>query len=114
MITPGTIILLNFPQADLQTFSIRPDLLLKETPSRFDDWLVCMVSSQIHQHIEGFGEIINKDDSDFPTSRLKTTSVIRLDRLLTVSQQRFRAELGNIDQDRLQRLYNMLAKWFTP
>ncbi len=114
MINPGTIILLNFPQADLQTFSIRPVLLLKETPSRFDDWLVCMVSSQIHQHIEGFGEIINKDDSDFPTSRLKNTSVIRLDRILTVSQQRFKAELGNIDQDRLQRLYNMLARWFTP
>jgi len=49
--------------------------------SRFDDWLVCMVSSKIDQAEAGFDEVLTPADADFPASGLKAPSVLRLSRL---------------------------------
>jgi mRNA interferase MazF len=54
-------------------------------PSQFDDWLICMISSQLRHHVEGFDEIIKPDDNDFGKSGLKVASVIRIGRLAVVS-----------------------------
>ncbi len=44
----GEIVLFRFPQTDLILGSLRPSLLIAPIPSSYDDWLVCMISSQIH------------------------------------------------------------------
>ena len=49
---PGQIVLFQFPRADLSEGKLRPALLLCEVPGPYDDWLICMISSQIHQRIE--------------------------------------------------------------
>ena len=46
-------------------------------PGEYDDWLICMVSSQTHHHIAGFDEMVQESDSDFRESGLKVVSVIR-------------------------------------
>jgi mRNA interferase MazF len=43
----GQIVLTPFPYTDLSGARLRPVLMLRQA-SRFDDWLVCMVSSQVH------------------------------------------------------------------
>ena len=43
-----------------------------------------MISSQAHQFIEGFDEIVIESDADFGESGLKVTSVIRVGRLAVV------------------------------
>lgn len=76
MIRESDVILTPLPQADGQIKN-RPALLLRQLPP-FNDWLVCGISTQLHQHVEGFDEIVAVDDSDFEASGLKAASIIRL------------------------------------
>ena len=75
------IVLFRFPHTDLTQGKLRPALLLGRLPGPYDDWLVCMVSSQTQHYVQGFDEIIQTDDLDFASSGLKTPSVIRIARL---------------------------------
>ena len=107
----GQIVLFRFPQTDLILGSLRPSLLIAPIPNAYDDWLVCMISSQIHQAIPNFDEIILKTDADFAQTRLKSESVIRLSRLAVVSEEIFVGKLGEIFQNRLERVKENLANW---
>ncbi|MDZ7359590.1 MAG: hypothetical protein ONB46_02530 [candidate division KSB1 bacterium] len=45
----GQIVLFNFPQTDLIPGKSRPALMLAKLPGEYNDWLICMISSQTHQ-----------------------------------------------------------------
>jgi mRNA interferase MazF len=90
---------------------LRPALLLSEVPGPYDDWLICMISSQVRQRVEGFDELIEEDDKDFPHSGLKVTSVIRIGRLAAVEGQILAGSIGTISPERMQRIRRKLAKW---
>jgi len=105
---PGDVILVAFPSTDLTRGKLRPALVLAEMPGRHKDVLLAMISSKTHQFIVGFDELIKTSDSDFSSSGLKTTSVIRLSRLATVEKRIIVAKLGEIDERRLIILYNRL------
>ena len=60
----GQIALTPFPYTDLSGAKLRPVLMLRQA-SRFDDWLVCMVSSKIDQAEAGFDEVLTPADVDF-------------------------------------------------
>lgn len=68
----GQIVLFEFPQTDFESVKQRPVLLLAQLPGDYDDWLICMISSRLHQYIEGVDEIIREDSPDFIQSGLKT------------------------------------------
>ncbi len=42
----GQIAIFRFPQTDLEEGKLRPALLLGKLPGEYDDWLICMISSQ--------------------------------------------------------------------
>ena len=46
---PGQIILFRFPAANFDMGKLRPALLLGKLPGVYDDWLICMISTQIRQ-----------------------------------------------------------------
>ena len=64
----GQIVLTTFPFTDLSGSKLRPVLMLRQASVRFDDWLVCMVSSRLHQAESGFDEWISPTDADFAAS----------------------------------------------
>lgn len=66
----GQVVLFRFPQADLAEGKLRPALLLERVPGPYDDWLMCMISSQVRQYIEEFDEIVAEMDEDFAASGL--------------------------------------------
>jgi mRNA interferase MazF len=72
----GDVALAALPQANGQV-KPRPVIILRTLPP-FKDWLVCGVSTQLQQRAEGFDELVEVTDSDFPTSGLKAASLIRL------------------------------------
>lgn len=109
----GQIVLFRFPQTDLVQGKLRPALLLGKLPSQFDDWLICMISSQLRLYAEGFDEIIKPDDHDFAKSSLKVVSVIRGGRLAVVGGEALLGAIGEIDSERLSRIKTRLAKWLT-
>ena len=73
------------PQADGRT-KPRPVILLRRMPP-FDDWLVCGVSTQLHQEAAGFEETILPAHTDFRRSGLKAPSLIRLGSLSTACSE---------------------------
>jgi hypothetical protein len=67
----------QLPQTDLEEGKLRPALLLGKLPGDYDDWLICMISSQTRHYTPQFDEMIQDQDSDFAQSGLKSASVIR-------------------------------------
>ncbi|GBD98144.1 pemK-like protein [bacterium BMS3Abin07] len=111
MIEEGQIVLLRFPQTNMEEGKLRPALVIRKVPGEYDDWLICMISSRLHQkHIE-LDEIIGPEDKDFRDSGLKTTSVIRTSRLAVIEREILLGKLGNISSLRLQRIKENITKW---
>jgi mRNA interferase MazF len=107
----GQIVLFRFPQADLQEGKLRPALLLGKLPGDYDDWLICMVSSQTRHYVPEFDEMIQEDDADFTISGLKVASVMRVGRLAVVEGKTLLGATGHIVPERLQRIKGRLAAW---
>ena len=89
----GKIITTILPQDVKQ--KIRPVLVLREFP-KYGDLLVCGISSQLHQYIEGFDIIINEQHPDFKNSGLKHPGICRLNFLALLPKNKFLGELGYI------------------
>jgi mRNA interferase MazF len=107
----GQIVIFRFPQTDLIVGKMRPALLLANLPSNQDDWLVCMISSQLHQAVPNVDDIIETTDTDFSQTGLKTASVIRLTRLAVVEETIFVGTVGEISINRLAKLKKQLSEW---
>lgn len=99
-----------FPYTDLSVAKLRPVLMLRQSP-RFDDWLVCMVSSRIEQAEEGFDEVLRPGDPDFAASGLKAPSVLRLARLAVLDGSLLVGSIGAIASERLVLVRQRLAQW---
>jgi mRNA interferase MazF len=107
----GQIVLFKFTQTDLVQGKLRPALLVGKLPGQFDDWLICMISSQTQHYIQEFDELIRLDDLDFAKSGLKVTSVIRVGRLAVVNGEALLGAIGEIDSEKLRRIKTHLANW---
>lgn len=107
----GQVVLFRFPRTDLEEGKLRPALLLGRLPGEYDDWLLCMISSQIRHCIAGFDEIIQEGDPDFAESGLKVASVIRVGRLAVVEGEAVVGAVGQIATARLRGIKSRLAEW---
>lgn len=105
--TAGDVALTPLPQADGRT-KPRPVILLRQMPP-FGDWLVCGVSTQLHQEVAGFDEIIAPAHADFRQSGLKAPSLIRLGFLTVLPSDRLLGALGSISAERHDRLVRRLG-----
>jgi mRNA interferase MazF len=106
----GQIVLTPFPYTDLTGTKLRPVLMLRKA-SRFDDWLVCMVSSQVQQAEANLDEVLTPADSDYANSGLKVPSVLRLSRLAVLDGSLLLGSIGEISEERLMNVRQRLAKW---
>ena len=107
----GQIVVTPFPYSDLSGSKLRPVLLLRQASTRFDDWLVCMVSSQLQQAEPYLDELLTTEDADFAVSGLKASSVMRLSRLAVLEGSSLIGCLGIISDARLACLRQRLAAW---
>ena len=104
----GDIILAPLPQADGRIKN-RPAVLLRRLPP-FDDWLVCGVSTQVHQRVADFDELIVPSDPAFGSTGLKTASIIRLGFLAVLPEADMLGVIGAIARERHQRLLANLCR----
>lgn len=108
---PGDVVLIRFPQSDLQAGKLRPALVVAITPGKYGDLLLAAISSRLYQAVAGVDEIIYPSDTDFAQTHLKVASVIRASRLATVESSVIDAHLGRISSDRLQRIKAQIVSW---
>lgn len=108
---PGDIVLIRFPQADLEIGKLRPALVIANAPGRHADLLIALISSRTYQAVPEFDEIIDPSDSDYAVTGLKVRSVIRLARLASVESSIINARLGNISSKRFRQIRKRLTDW---
>jgi mRNA interferase MazF len=100
------------PQRD-GTLKDRPALFLKKMPP-FQDFLVCGISTQLHQAMPDFDEIIVSVDADFRTSGLKAASLIRLGYLAVLPRSELKGRIGSVSAARYKRLLTRLSDFLRP
>ena len=105
--TAGDFALTSLPLAD-GTTKIRPVLLLKRFPP-FGDFLVCGVSSQVHQEVSGFDYVIAAGTPEFTSSGLKVTSLVRLGYLAVLPESHFAGKIGSLPSATLSILLRRLS-----
>ncbi len=109
--TEGDIVLAPVPQADGEVKQ-RPAVVLREMP-RYRDFLVCGVTTQLHQLVAGFDERIDSTDKDFAASGFLQSSVIRLGFLGVIPRRSIAGTIGRISSARHRRLLEALAAYLT-
>lgn len=105
----GDVILAPLPQAD-GAIKNRPTVVLREMLP-FKDLLVCGISTQLHQQVKNFDEVIVPSNTDFATSGLLAVSVIRVGFLALVPRKRVIGSIGAISQERHARLLKSLSNY---
>lgn len=105
----GEVILTPVPQADGEPKE-RPAIFLREMPP-YRDLLVCGVSTQSHQYVKDFDEIISPTDADFESSGLRAKSLIRLGFLAVLPRHRVLGAIGSISTVRHKRLLRKLSNY---
>jgi mRNA interferase MazF len=105
----GDVILTPIPQADGRIKN-RPAIVLREMPG-YRDLLVCGVSTQLHQCVEGFDKIISPGDLDFVTSGLLAESLIRLGFLAVLARKSVAGSIGSVSSERHKVLLKRLSEY---
>ena len=105
----GDIVLVPLPQADGQVKN-RPTLVLRKMPP-YQDLLLCGISTQLRQEVEGFDDVINVDDADFSASGLRAASLVRLGFLAVLPPQSVLGTLGSVEASRHQKLLRRLTDY---
>ena len=105
----GDVILTPVPQANGEPKE-RPAIFLREMPP-YSDLLVCGVSTQSHQYVKDFDEIVSLTDADFKSSGLRSQSLIRLGFLAVLPRHRVLGSIGSIFAERHKRLLRKLSDY---
>ena len=105
----GSVVLIGFPQSD-GSFKSRPAVLLKEVLP-YNDWLLCIVSTKIHNQIEGLDILLDKSHPDFSDSHLKTASLIRVGILYTIPINFIEGKIGSISNKTYTAIINNLIAY---
>jgi mRNA interferase MazF len=105
----GDVVLTPVPQADGKIKN-RPAIILREMPP-YRDLLICGVSTQLHQYVNGFDEIISPADADFTSSGLLSESLIRLGFLAVFPRKSIVGSIGAISLARHKRLLKTLSDY---
>lgn len=104
----GSVLLARIQQADGR-LKLRPVVVLSNMPP-YADMLVCAISSKLKHEVKGFDDIIDENATDFKSSGLKASSLIRLGLVATIPRSAIAGELGMISEERLFKLRDRFSQ----
>ena len=94
----GQIVLVPFPFTDLSNRTARPAVVL--SPHRFNqhsqDVILAAITSKVPAVPNEFEVVIRRTDSEFAKTGLRTTSVIKANKLVTLKQSLIYVTLGQL------------------
>jgi len=94
---PGDIILVPFPFAELTNRKVRPSVVVCETKDKYRDVVVCAISTVVPKELNE-NEILV--EADF-INNLRATSIIKVDRIVTVKKADIIARIGELNEGHL-------------
>lgn len=106
------IVTVPFPFDDLSSNKVRPAVCLTDEIQPYDHIVLAFITSKVSVNPSDTDFVINSQDTDFTQTGLKVSSTIRLHRLMTVSKQIIKRELGELSQNQQTEIENRLRKLF--
>lgn len=101
----GTIILTPFPFTDLSKNKVRPALIVSSNNRKDNDVIIAFISSVVEpDNLSQTDILLDSKDILFKETGLKTTSVIRTEKLATIDKRIILGELGSIDKQFMNRI----------
>ena len=97
----GKVVLIPFPFTDLTTAKLRPALVLLE---RDRDVVVVFISSRLPQKPVSTDIVIDESHLEFQLTGLKTSSVIKLDKVATITKDLIIGEIGEIQNNHKKKI----------
>jgi len=94
---PGEIYLAHFPFGDMPGMKLRPVLLLTGTLGSIPEVLVAYISSVTPAQLLPSDLILDPNKSEYRSTGLKITSVLRLHKLATIHSSSLARSLGTLD-----------------
>ncbi|MBK8382509.1 MAG: type II toxin-antitoxin system PemK/MazF family toxin [Ignavibacteria bacterium] len=86
----GTIILTPFPFTDLSKNKVRPALIVSSNNRKDNDVIIAFISSVVEpDNLSQTDILLDSKDIIFKETGLKTTSVIRTEKLATIDKKLF-------------------------
>lgn len=101
----GAIILVPFPYTDLSGQKIRPAVVLSSGQGLGDDVIVSFISANVKNPLPEHHVLLNQTLKSFNKTGLKSSSVIKVNKIATLEKKIILGELGKID-DSIEREIN--------
>ena len=102
----GDIIIIPFPFAEYTHRKARPCVLICLTKDKYKDLVVAAISSVIPGKLNENEILINPDE----VNKLKTKSVIKVDRIVTVKAENIIANIGKLNKHELAEFKTKFRK----
>ena len=102
----GEVVVLPFPQTNLQAGKRRPALVVADIPG--DDLILCQITSQTR----GDQYSVSLGAADFEQGRLSVESFARANRLFTVDQSLIVYSTGKITSTKLEEVKTKIRQLF--
>ncbi|MBS7649033.1 type II toxin-antitoxin system PemK/MazF family toxin [Candidatus Bathyarchaeota archaeon] len=103
----GKIVLVPFPFTDLTATKLRPALVLFEGER---DVVVLFISSKVSRELGPTDIVVDETHPDFKLTGLKVASVIRLDKVATISKELILGEIGEIGVKLKKEINRMISE----
>ena len=94
----GDIIVVPFPFTDLSNSRKRPALVLSNLEG--NDIIICEITSVIRKD----NYVVQLENKDLELGKLRTKSIIRLNRIVTLHKSKISYKFGKINDSKLQEV----------
>lgn len=108
----GDVVLVPFPFDDLSTTKVRPTVCLTDPIGPHRHVVLAFISSQVPPSIDDTEILLDPADPDFTTTGLKVPSVLRLHRLMTVTDSMIVRHMGRLTPRLQTEVATRLARVF--
>jgi mRNA interferase MazF len=104
----GDVVLVPFPFTDLSQTKLRPAIVLYVQPEG-EDITLCFISSQNLDRVSRDELIIDLSNPEFAQTGLKSTSKVRVSRIVTLERQLIKRKLGRLGLQLLENVDSILV-----
>jgi mRNA interferase MazF len=109
----GTVVLVPFPFDDLSATKVRPAVCLCDPVGTHRHVVLAFISSKVPAQLIESDLVLDQGSTHFVSTGLKASSVLRLYRMITVSESLIRRELGSLSSALQQDIDNRLRRLFS-
>lgn len=106
------IVLVPFPFDDFKTIKVRPAICLTNKIGSLNHIVIAFISSQIPLNPFKYDVLIKSREKEFSITGLKTNSIIRLHRMVTLPANLIRRELGFLPKKYHKELNEKIKQLF--